>query len=56
MYMDICFVCVAAVLTNHIGWRIGSYKYKNCVCYAWIHVFDRNVWFAILFQEDHYLN
>ena len=30
MYMDMCFVCIAAVLTNYSGWRIGSYKYKNC--------------------------
>ena len=28
--MDMCFACIAAVLTNHRGWRIGSYKYKNC--------------------------
>ena len=30
MYMDIGFACIAAVPTNHSGWRIGSNKYKNC--------------------------
>ena len=28
--MDMCFACIATVLTNHSGWRNGSYKYKNC--------------------------
>ena len=30
MYMDMCFACIAVVLTNHSGWRIGSYKHKSC--------------------------
>ena len=49
--MDMYFVCIAAVLTIHKSWRIGSYK-NIVVCYAWnscvmhgIHVFNRNVWF-----------
>ena len=46
MYVDMCFACIAAVLTYHSGWRIGSYKYKNCCVMHGIHVFDRNVWFA----------
>ena len=46
MYMDMCFACIAAVLTNHRGWRIGPYKYKNCCVMHEINVFDRNVQFA----------
>ena len=40
MYMDMCFACIAAVLTNHSSWRIGLYKYKNyCVlCMEFMHL------------------
>ena len=33
MYMDMCFACIAVVLTNHSSWSIASYianYYKNC--------------------------
>ena len=45
--MDMYFACIADVLTNHRGWRIGSCKHKNLLCVMHeIHVFDRNVQFA----------
>ena len=46
--MEMCFACIAAVLTNHNGWSIGTYKHKNrCVMHE-IHVFYRNVWFVVI--------
>ena len=44
--MDMCFACIAAVLTYHSGWRIRSYKYKNCCVLCKNSCVNRNVWFA----------
>ena len=47
MYMDMCFVCIAAVMKNHSGQIIASCKHKKLLCVMHeIPVFDRKVWFA----------
>ena len=48
--MDMCFACIAAVLTNQSGWGLESLDHTNikkllCAMHG-IHAFDGNVWFA----------
>ena len=52
MYMDMCFACIPAVLTNHSHWSIVSNKQKLLCVMHEIHVFDRKVWFAIIIYYD----
>ena len=45
IFLPICSVCTAAVLTNHSSWRFAN-NYINCCVLPMEFMFDRNVWFV----------